>query len=80
MKLVEDKDKWRLPCNRAPSRKHSEEKQREIRKQADALLNLGVIKESQATEWSQVHLVIKSTPEGQPRNGDSPSSRLSIEL
>ena len=31
MKIVIDEDKWRLPCNRAPPRKHSEEKQREIR-------------------------------------------------
>jgi len=34
----------------------------EIRKQIDALLKLGVIQESQATEWSQVHLVPK--PDG----------------
>jgi hypothetical protein len=27
MKIVIDEDKWRLPCNRAPPRKHSEEKQ-----------------------------------------------------
>ena len=46
MKKVIDKDKWRLPCNRAPPRRHSEEKQKEIRKQVDALLKLGVIKES----------------------------------
>ena len=43
MKIVIDEDKWRLPCNRAPPRKHSEEKQKEIRKQVDALLELGVI-------------------------------------
>ena len=42
MKIVIDEDKWRLPCNRAPPRKHSEEKQKEIRKQVDALLELGV--------------------------------------
>ena len=45
MKIVIDEDKWRLPCNRAPPRKHSEEKQKEIPKQVDALLELGVIKE-----------------------------------
>ena len=38
-----------------------------IRKQVDALLKLGVIKESKATEWSQVHLVPKPTPEGAPQ-------------
>jgi hypothetical protein len=67
MKIVIDEEKWRLPCNRATPRKHSEEKQKEIRKQVDALLELGVIEESQATEWSQVHLVPKPTPEGQPQ-------------
>ena len=55
MKISVDEEKWRLPCNRAPPRRHSEEKQKEIRKQVDALLKLGVIKESQASEWSQVH-------------------------
>jgi hypothetical protein len=57
MKIVIDDDKWLLPCNRQPPRKHSEEKQKRIRKQVDALLKLGVIKESNATEWNQVHLV-----------------------
>ena len=33
----------------------------------DALLKLGVIKESQASEWSQVYLVPKPTPEGAPQ-------------
>jgi hypothetical protein len=67
MKIVIDEDKWRLPCNRQPPRRHSEEKQKEIRKQVDALLKLGVIKESKATEWSQVHFVPKPTPEGAPQ-------------
>ena len=67
MKILIGEDKQRLQCNRAPPRKHSEEKQKEIRKQVDALLALGVIKESQATEWSQVNLVPKPTPAGQPQ-------------
>jgi len=62
MEIKVDESKWRLPCNRAPPRRHSEEKQKEIRKQIDALEKLGVIRESQATEWSQVHLVPK--PDG----------------
>jgi len=33
MKIVIDEEKWRLRCNCAPPRKHSEEKQKEIRKQ-----------------------------------------------
>jgi hypothetical protein len=49
MKIVIDEDKWRLPCNRQPPRKHSEENQKEIRKQVDALLKLGIIKELKAT-------------------------------
>ena len=36
MKISVDEEKWRLPCNRAPPRRHSEEKQKEIRKQVDA--------------------------------------------
>ena len=47
-----------------PPRRHSEEKQKEIRKQVDALLKLGIIRDSQAMEWCQVHLVPKPTPEG----------------
>ncbi len=43
MKMVIDEDKWRLPCNGLPPREHSVEKQKEIRKQVDALLKLGVI-------------------------------------
>ena len=66
MKIVVDKDKWRLLCDRAPPQKHSEEKQKEIRKQVDALIKLSVIKESQAKEWSQVHLVAKPIPESEP--------------
>jgi hypothetical protein len=62
MEIKVDQSKWQLPCNRAPPRRHSEEKQVEIRKQVDALLKLGAIQESQATEWSQVHLVPK--PDG----------------
>ena len=74
MKIVIDKDKWRLPCNRAPPRRHSEEKQKEIRKQVDALLKLGVIKESQASEWSQVHLVLSLHLREHLRSGASLST------
>lgn len=49
MKIVIDNKCW-VPCNRAPPRTHSQEKQKYVRKQMDALLTLGVIKESQATE------------------------------
>jgi len=43
------------PSHHLPPRRHSSEKQAVIRSQADSLLTLGVIEESKATEWSQVH-------------------------
>jgi hypothetical protein len=57
-----DRSKWELPQNRLPQRGHSAEKQQSIRTQVDALLQLGVIEESRATHWSQVHPVRK--PDG----------------
>ena len=57
-----DRAKWEAPRNRLPPRNHSAEKQLAIRTQIDALLRLGVIEESRASEWSQVHLVPKPTP------------------
>ena len=41
MKIVIDEDKWRLPCNRAPPRKHSEEKH--VASQLVKLLKMVVI-------------------------------------
>ena len=41
-----DRSKWEIPSNRLPQRHHSAEKQSGIRTQVDALLKLGVIKES----------------------------------
>ena len=55
-----DRTKWEVPRNRLPSRHHSTEKQLAIRPQVIKLLELGVIEESQASEWSQVHPVPKS--------------------
>ena len=55
-----DRTKWELPSNRLPQRHHSAEKQTTIRTQVDALLKLGVIEESRATHFSQVHPVLKS--------------------
>jgi hypothetical protein len=62
MEIEIDRAKWEVPRNRLPQRNHSTEKQRSIRKQVDALLELGVIEESRAAYWSQVHLVPKPTP------------------
>ena len=57
-----DRARWELPRNRLPQRHHSTEKQASIRAQVDSLLALGVIEESRAAHWSQVHLVPKPTP------------------
>ena len=58
-----DRSKWELPQNRLPQRNHSTEKQLAIRTQVKALLKLGVIEESKATHWSQVHPVRKPNGE-----------------
>ena len=58
-----DRSKWELPQNRFPQRIHSAEKQHAIRTQVEALLKLGVIEESRATHWSQVHPVRKPNGE-----------------
>ena len=59
MTLDINRANWEIPANRLPPRHHSEDKQTAIRSQVDSLLELGVIEESRATEWSQVHLVPK---------------------
>ena len=59
MTLDINRARWEIPANRLPPRRHSEDKQTAIRSQIDSLLGLGVIEESRATEWSQVHLVPK---------------------
>jgi len=47
-----DRARWEVPRNRLPPRHHSTEKQ--------LAFQLGVIEESTASEWSQVHPVPKS--------------------
>ena len=54
-----DRTKWEVPRNRLPPRHHSAEKQAAIRTQVNKLLELGVIEESQASEWRQAHPVPK---------------------
>ena len=51
--------KWEVPRNCLPPRHRSAEKQAAIRTQVNKLLELGVIEESQASEWSQAHPVPK---------------------
>ena len=65
MSIVVDRGKWKVSCNRLPSRHHNSDKQTAIREQVDALLRLGVIEVSHASAWSQVHLVPK--PDGKWR-------------
>ena len=60
MVIEVDRAKWELPSNRLPQRHYSKEKQSAIRTQVDDLLKLGVIEESRATHWSQIHQVLKS--------------------
>jgi hypothetical protein len=55
-----DRAKWEVPRNRLPPRHHSAEKQAAIRTQVNKLLELSVIEESQASEWSQAHPVPSS--------------------
>ena len=47
-----DRTKWEVPRNRLPPRYHSAEKQAAIRTQVNKLLELGVIEETQASEWT----------------------------
>ena len=58
-----DRSKWELPQNRIPRRNHSAEKQHAIHTHVEALHKLGVIEESRATHWSQVHPVRKPNGE-----------------
>jgi len=62
MSIKIDETKWKSNKHRLPPRTHSVEKQSQIRQQCDQLLELGVIRHSTASEWSQVHMVPKPTP------------------
>ena len=55
MVIEVDRTKWEVPRNRFPPQHHSAETQAAIRTQVNTLLELGVIEESQASEWSQAH-------------------------
>ncbi len=59
--MVIEIDTILLESNRLPPRHHSAEKQAAIRTQVNKLLELGVIEESQASEWSQAHPSILSS-------------------
>ena len=60
MKLDVDENMWsRARRNKLAARPLTLEKGKELRRQVDALLQLGVIKRSNASSYSQVHLVPK---------------------
>ena len=59
LNLEVDDNLWYKPCNRNPARPVSQPKREEIKRQIESLLKLNVIRPSQATAWSQVHLVPK---------------------
>ena len=59
MAIEIDRTKWEVPRNRLPPRHYSAEMQAAIRTQVNIVLELGVIEESQASEWSQAHPVPK---------------------
>ena len=53
-----DRTKWEAPRNRLPPRHHSAEKQAAIRTQVNKLLELGVIKELQASTYGRWSMAI----------------------
>ena len=58
---------WNHKRSRLPPRTHSSEKQAEILKQINSLLELDVIETSVASNWSQVHMVPKPASPGEWR-------------
>ena len=62
MRLEVDESIWRDSANQLPPRHHSQAKHAEVYKQVNKMMPLGVITESQAEYYSQVHLTPKPTP------------------
>ena len=59
LRIIEiDRTKWEAPRNRLSPRHHSGEKQLAIRMQNNKLLELGVIKESQASTYRRWSMAI----------------------
>lgn len=57
---VDNIAKWEVPANRHPARKQSPDKQVEIDRQINLLLEAGIIEPCQASYWSQVVLAKKA--------------------
>ena len=62
MEITVDEGKWFINKNRLPPRPQTEARQRIIQKQVELYKQLHVIEESNASAYSQVHLVPKPTP------------------
>lgn len=62
MEIAVDSNKWYSNKNRGPPRPQSDIRQAAIKTQVNKYLDLGVIKPSKASEYSQVHLVPKGEP------------------
>jgi hypothetical protein len=62
MRLEVDESIWNDSANSLQPRHHSQAKHTEVYKQVNKMLPLGVITESQAPYYSQVHLTPKPTP------------------
>jgi hypothetical protein len=62
MRLEVDESIWNDGANSLQPRHHSQAKHAEVYKQVNKMLPLGVISESQAPYYSQVHLTPKPTP------------------
>ena len=59
LKLNVDEKRWTLPKENARHRAQSSEKDKEIHRQVALMQELGLIKRSNQTHYSQVHLVPK---------------------
>jgi hypothetical protein len=62
MRLEVDARVWEDPANALGPRLHTPLKQAEVAKQVNKMKPLGIIKDSQAPYYSQVHLTPKPTP------------------
>jgi len=62
MEIEVDENKWFINKNRLPPRPQSEARQRSIQQQVTLYKQLKVVEESNASAYSQVHLVPKADP------------------
>ena len=62
MDIQVDLSKWQCSRNRGPPRPQSNVKMKEIEKQIKKYVDLGVIRPVAAAEYSNIHMVPKSTP------------------